>query len=286
MPRGSKAGAGGLAAGRLVLGTTLLFMAAIALPARARSAECGDAVSGQRVPCACGDVVVSDVRLRSDDPIVKQRCLLEGLIVRAPRTAESVRVDLAGLAIVGRGYGTGIRIDFGGSDGILLTGNSEASGQADARRGEIVGFSTGVVAMHPTALRRVESLRVRGNRRDGIKLHTDGTLVIDVESSDNGHHGFAFHGDGGRLQRVAANRNAGTGIHLRSSGVIVVGEAIGNRRNGIVSDGKENDIGGIVARENGERGVVVLGVRQRFEGIVSESNGKKDVLPTARGSGS
>jgi len=253
-----------------------LFVAAIALSnvasgAIAIAGECGDDVSGSRVACSCGDILVSDTRLRPEDPVVRERCLLEGLIVRAPATAETIRLDMSGLAIIGRGYGVGIRIDAGGSDGATVVGGDV--------RGEVVGFGTGVVATRHNAVARLENLRVRGNRADGVKLRTDGTLILDVEASDNGQDGFLLTGTGGRLQRVKASGNQATGIHLRSSGVYVAGETVGNKKHGIVSDGKENDIAAVVARDNGQRGVVILGPRQRFDGIVSESNGLADALP-------
>ena len=90
-------------------------------------------------------------------------------------------------------------------------------------------------------------------------------------------------GVGGRLEAVSANRNRATGIHLQSSGVFVSGEATENGKHGIVSDGKENDIRGVVARGNDKSGVVILGVRQSYDGIVSESNGQDDRLPATRG---
>jgi hypothetical protein len=177
----------------------------------ASAAVCGDDVSGARIACSCGDVLVSDTRVQPNDPVVTERCLLEGLIVRAPKTAESIRLDLGGLAITGRGYGTGIRVDFGGSDGAVITGGSLPY------RGQIVGFSMGIVAARSNALRRLERMRIRGNRRDGIRLHTDGTVIVDVESSDNGGDGFVLSGSGGRLENIVAARNASTGINLKSS---------------------------------------------------------------------
>jgi hypothetical protein len=255
------------------LALLLAAFGALATGSATNAAECGDDVSHERIACSCGDVLVSDTRLRPGDPVVSQRCLLEGLIVRAAPTAESIRLDMGGLAIVGRGYGVGIRVDAGGSDGAVIVG-----GPGEAR-GEIAGFSTGIDAAKHNAISRLERLRVRGNRSDGVRLRTDGTVVVDVESSDNGQDGFLLTGSGGRLQRVHARRNRANGIHLRSSGVHVVGEAVDNHKHGIVSDGKENDIGGVVARRNGQRGVVILGPRQRFDTIVSESNGLADVLP-------
>jgi hypothetical protein len=257
----------------------LVASLAIVAPSSAIAAQCGDDVAGARVACACGDILVSDTRLRRDDPVVTERCVLEGLIVRAAATAESIRLDMDGLAIVGRGYGVGIRVDSGGTDGAVIVGSSGDS------RGEIVGFATGVEATKAAAISRMQALRVRASRTDGVRLRTAGTLIVDVESSDNGQDGFLLTGSGGRLQNVAARRNRASGIHLRSSGVRVVGETADNRKHGIVSKGQENDIRGVVARHNGERGVVVLGARQRFDGIVSESNGLVDVLPSADGRG-
>ena len=106
----------------------------------ALAAECGDDVGGTRVACSCGDTVVSDTTLRPDDPVSRVRCDHDGLVVRAPRGAASIALDLAGLSIVGSGQGSGIRIIDGGEYGALIIGG------VPGRPAEIAGFRNGVRA--------------------------------------------------------------------------------------------------------------------------------------------
>lgn len=68
-------------------------------------ADCGDDIGGERVPCGCGDVVVSDTRLRPGDPVVEGACPADGLILRAAPAASSLTLDLGGLELRGRGAG-------------------------------------------------------------------------------------------------------------------------------------------------------------------------------------
>lgn len=49
----------------------------------------------------CGDVAVSDTVLRSSDPVVTQRYDSNGLVVRAPRGAVPISLDLGGVAAIG-----------------------------------------------------------------------------------------------------------------------------------------------------------------------------------------
>ncbi len=93
------------------------------LPARTFAKECGDDVSGHRVPCDCGDTVVSNTTLRPDDPIVSGRCRGDGLKIEADAMAETLILDLAGLTIVGGGAGVGIEVESGGSEGAVIIGD-------------------------------------------------------------------------------------------------------------------------------------------------------------------
>jgi len=263
--------------------TSLLVLQAVALALSASVVEaggvCGDDVSGRRVACDCGDIVVSDTTLQAGDPVVSHRCPLDGLIVRASRLADSVTLSLGGHSLVGSSYGYGVRVDSGGNDGALIVG-----GDADAF-GEIVGFATGIAAGRSAAVRRIERVRVKGNRHHGVELRTTGTLLIDVSASQNGGDGIRMLGNGGRLIGVRAERNAGNGIRVRSNGTSIDATATGNGRHGIVSDGGGNDLGKVVARDNGRQGAVVRGRTQSTAGLRSESNGRGALRGTGAGGG-
>jgi len=147
-------------------------------------AACGDDVDGVRVPCACGDVVVSDVRLADEDPVVRERCSSDGLLVRAANDAASIRVDLDGNAIVGLGGGTGIRVLRGGRDGAVIVG-----GTAD-RPGQVAGFRNGVRASGTRAVAEIRNLNVTGNTAEGIVVRGDETSLVNVVADKNGRDGL------------------------------------------------------------------------------------------------
>jgi len=229
---------------------------------------CGDDIGGTRVACACGDIVVSDTTLQTGDPVVSGRCRLDGLIVRADATAESITLDLAGLALVGEGIGHGILVERGGSDGAVITGAPAG------RKAEIVGFGTGISVPNPLALRRLERIHVKGSRYEGLRIRQQGALVIDVTASDNGRDGLRIAGSGGRLIGVRSEDNNGAGIRSVGRGMRIDAESIGNRAHGIVAHGTRADLGRSVARDNGGTGVVLSGGRHAAEAVSSEANAR------------
>lgn len=262
--------------GRVGVVAAMLLHVACASTSRA-SSTCGDHVDGRRVPCKCGDIVTTDTKLVRTDPVVAQSCPIDGLIVRAASVAEGIVLDLNGLTLRGAGTGTGIRVEAGGADGALVLG-----GEGE-ERASVVGFATGISAQYAGTLRRVERVAVRSSRRDGINLRTRGTLLVDVESSDNAGHGLRLTGEGGRLIDVVAERNGKSGIYALGPGTFVSGRAIDNKSHGLVADGREIEVRDMVARGNGGRGIVVRGPRTTIGGTVSEGNVLTDVVPRSGG---
>ncbi|MCW5891689.1 MAG: hypothetical protein KIT14_14230 [bacterium] len=171
----------------------LLVSAAGVLPAEAR--RCGDDVDGRgtAIRCACGDVVVSDVRLRADDPVAVGTCATDGLVIDA---SAPVTVTLDGVVLRGAGRGTGLRV-LGG--GVVLAGP-----------GGVERFDVGVSA-GPGALARAVAVAARDNRRDGFLVRGDDTELIDCVAEDNGRDGVARSGRPPRLEggRVADNGRDG-----------------------------------------------------------------------------
>lgn len=178
----------------LLLG--LLVVCGEVLPAAARS--CGDDVDGRgtAVRCACGDVVVSDVRLRADDPVATAPCATDGLVVDA---AGPITVALDGVVLRGRGRGTGLRLLRGGAGGVFLTGP-----------GGVEGFDVGVSAA-PGALAEASSVSARGNRRDGFLLRGGDARLVDCVAEGNGRAGVTQTGGPARVEggRVGDNGRDG-----------------------------------------------------------------------------
>ena len=189
-----------------VFSTTLLVLSAgVAL-----ASNCGDDVNGQRVPCACGDTVVSDTRLVKTDPVVTQRCPDDGLVLRAAGQVESLTLDLAGLPLTGQGSGVGIQVLDGGSRGAILIGGKDGS------PGQVAGFRVGISARGSRAILGAENLVVFGNETDGVRLSGRGATLSGVVADDNGSSGVRAHGRDHSLEGVSA---AGNGRYdLRVSG--------------------------------------------------------------------
>lgn len=256
-------------------GYALLIAAGIALGGSATPATakfCGDNAGGVRVACACGDVVVSDTVLQTTDPIVGERCPLDGLVVAPPVIADSITLDLAGLTISGAPYGVGIRVQGGGSSGAIIRGGGK---QRD--HGEIVGFLTGIESRMFGSIARIENVAVKGARRHGLSLRGRGILLVGVTASSNGGDGVHLVGQGGRLVAVAAFGNAGNGVVLLADGPVVEADVEGNGGHGIVVRGRGATLGDVRAIGNGGIGVVAPDVDEASAPrVVSEGNSRED----------
>jgi hypothetical protein len=189
----------------------LSFIAASMLAASsgpALAAQCGDDVGGARVACACGDVVVSSVRLLPSDPVVTSRCSGDGLIVRAPAGAPSLFLDLGGQTLLGSGRGTGIRIVRGGDGGAIIIGGAEA------QTGVVSAFRTGLRASDLDAVSELRSVLFSGNARDGVDMRALSATVSDVAAERNGRDGVRLGGRTPRIEDVDARANGRFGVHV------------------------------------------------------------------------
>lgn len=243
-----------------------LALSLLCIASTSEARECGDSVGGVRVPCGCGDTVVSDTVLRPHDPVVSSRCSLDGLTLRASDHAETLTLNLGGLAMVGSGSGIGIQVENGGSEGAVVIGG------ADGHRGEIVGFNVGVAVRKPETVRRIQGLVLKGNRRDGLDLRTAGTIVIGVRAERNGSDGVRVRGRGGRLLDIESVENGEAGVRVYGFDLVVEARAFDNSRHGIVTGGYRSDIRRSVSMRNRGYGVLVAGTGHRVDGVVSDAN--------------
>ena len=252
--------------------TSVVALAVAMIPADVVSAkECGDLMPQGRVACACGDRVVTDTELQPGDPVVARRCPLDGLTVSADPMSESITLDLGGLALRGSGAGTGVFVEHGGADGALVVG------AAKGRRGEIVGYGTGLKTRSGGVLRALRRVTVKGSAFEGIAIRSTGTMLEEVSAVRNSGDGLRFSGRGGRLVEVEAVGNGGFGIRLFARDVIVDATVTDNGRHGLANLGTDNDLRGLVARANKGYGVVLAGPRHKTEGMVLEDNVLGDV---------
>jgi hypothetical protein len=238
--------------GGRALALVALLVGATGSPS-AHAAPCGDDVDGARVACRCGDTVVSDTRLRPEDPVVTDRCPLDGLAIRAGALAESITLDLAGLSLRGTGAGVGLSVEYGGADGARIVG-APVGGRAT-----ISTFDVGVSTAAGDSIAAVSRLAVRDNRRSGLRLVVSGTVLDDVVASGNGDDGMRIRGTGGRLVNVVSNDNAGHGLRLATDGTAVEATAQHNGGSGIVANGARNDLSQASVAGNAQHGIVVRG---------------------------
>ena len=252
------------------------LVAVLASPVVVYAAPCGDNVDGQRIACRCGDTVVSNTTLRIDDPVVRTRCELDGLTVRAGAEAESIRLDLGGFEIHGSGVGVGIRVAYGGADGAWLVGGPPGT------RGVVAEFGTGLSNTWREALARVVRLELSDNRGEGARVTIAGTVFEDVTAHGNLRDGLYLHGTGGRLVAVRSYGNGENGIRLFTSNAAVDAVAEDNGRSGIIVDGDDNDLGKAEAAGNGRDGILVRAAGKPPAITRSEANLRDDLRVNGR----
>jgi hypothetical protein len=262
---------------RPILFGALCSAIVLATSAQGASAKfCGDDIDGTRVACDCGDVVGSDTKLRPSDPVVTQRCSGFGLIIRAKLLDETITFDMDGLSIRGEGRAFGLFVDRGGSDGATIVGGPPG------KRGELVGFGTGLTVGASGALKRLERLRASGNHSEGIWMRQSGAIVSDVEVSDNGGNGLQIVGRGGRFTGITAQRNGRNGVDVDAANVQLTGEIQENARHGVVAQGQRSDVNGVVARNNGGHGILLSQGRHLTDDTVAYANGREGIKRSAK----
>ncbi len=271
-------------------------MVLVVFAAGAASAKlCGDDVDGQDVPCACGDIVVSDLVL-DDDPVADTVCDGNGLVIRAG-AARGVRIDLAGRTLRGSGVGEGLQVLFGGEGGARVVSGSD--------RATIAGFENGVVASGGE-LSLIENVLIRDAVRDGLRARSRGLTVrgcvvegsgrdgfafsgrsylsVDNQSRANKRHGFMLMGQAGDLTRSSAVGNGSAGFMVTGSGHEFVGcIASTSGKNGMEVVAAGLSIRGCRAEHNGASGIEGHGAKWRLADNTATGNGEHGVY--ARGSG-
>ncbi len=274
----------------------LLSVCVLLAPARSWAKLCGDDVEGRDVPCACGDVVASDVVL-GDDPVTTTVCPGNGLIVRAGSGAKVVTVDLHGHALHGSGRGSGVWLIYGGPSGArLLSSNGPAL---------IDGFHDGVSAHGANAVSVIADLVVTHSGRDGIRVFSSDYEIRETEVWDSGQDGFWLRGKGFWLSTTRAvgsgrygyfvlgqdgqlgETNAGaeavgskdSGFHIMGSGHRLLDcQAMGSGKAGVQLNAMNMDVEGCTAVENGTDGIWGMGGDLRLQGNRAEDNGRNGIL--------
>jgi hypothetical protein len=247
-----------------------IALALLLPPMDAGAKVCGDKVEGVDVPCECGDIVVSDLKL-ADDPVAAHACTRDGLIVRAPEATQPLTIDLAGRTLRGSGHGVGLWLFQGGGVGarVVSTGGS----------GVIEGFRDGIIGQGPTSVSLVEGITVQKVRRDGVRLFdVKAAEVRNTTVTDAGRDAFWVSGTGYRLSGNRALRSRRTGYHLMGGDAVVgvagggnVAEASGGE--GFSVMGRGHRLVECVAIRSGQEGMKINGVRHELIDCRAQDNG-------------
>jgi parallel beta-helix repeat protein len=177
------------------------------------SADCGDSAGadGARVPCACGDSVVTDTTLEATDPIVVDGCgadVVAGLDLVQP----SITLDCAGLTIDGPGFDSDCAHDETCSAGILVSASRVTVQRCTVQE---FGFAIGTTNGVSRLLIQANTLL---NNNKGIRFGEPVThsWVIGNTASDNTEFGIQFKNGpvGNLIQGNTTINNGRVGIQI------------------------------------------------------------------------
>jgi hypothetical protein len=171
------------------------------------------------VACACGDVVTSDTTLRPGDPLVSEPCPGDGIVLRARPGAETIVLDLNGLAIHGAGVGVGIRVLDGGRLGASIVGGHGPTPAV------VAGFREGVRAGRPGVLASLVGVHVRDSIGHGVVVRSTGARLESIRVEGSGGDGVRAGGRSVELLGVSGQGNEGPNVRDRTRATAVVERA-------------------------------------------------------------
>jgi hypothetical protein len=257
---------------RGLAGWAVLLIAAtwLASAAPASAKRCGDAVDGEDVPCACGDLVVSNLTLSAADPVTADVCAEDGLVVRAEEGRGAIRVDLHGFTLRGNGVGSGVQVVDGGPGGARIVSSGGTA--------LLVGFDDGITARGSDGVALLEDVTVRASRRDGVRLNGRGYLVRRVAAEQVRRDGFSLTGDGFEVYGTRASDSGRFGYSLMGDSAIVGRPGDGNlaERSGTAGFnvmGIGHTLEACTARDGRKAGVALQATRIDLRGCAALGNG-------------
>ena len=254
---------------RVIVGfVSLLASVVTILPAAGYAKLCGDDVDGSRVPCACGDTVVSDLTL-SDDPVTTTPCAGDGLVIRAAAADHGVTIDLAGKTLQGTGSGFGLWFVYGGPGGARLL--------SSGGRATLVGFTDGIIAHGIDSVASIDNVLLRKPKRDGVHVAARNYQIHAVEVQDAGRDAVVAGGRGFdiRATRVSNSRRFGfliSGLGGTIGGLGEGDESQGSGRIGFDVTGTGHQLVDCRASLADEDGVHISGMYHFVSGCVAEDN--------------
>jgi hypothetical protein len=247
-------------------GALFVLLVAAFVVGTADAKLCGDDVAGSDVPCACGDVVVSDLVL-GDDPVLAAPCASDGLVVRAPEASHSLLIDLAGKTLRGSGRGTGLWILHGGPGGARVV----SSGGPAA----IENFRDGVIAHGANSLASLDGVQVARSERDGFQIGAAGWWQLrNSEARFSGRHGFSLSGNGFQVSGTRSFDSGNDGYAVTGWGNVLT-DLVSERSGGVglAMMGMDHYVSDCTVNASAKHGVRFTGWRLEFRRCVATGNG-------------
>lgn len=192
----------GIAAGALFSATSALAVDAL----------CGGLPGPDKIPCACGDIVVTDTILDASDPVLKGGCFPVGLFVVGEPLVE-VGVTLDAHALNPSRPGLCDR-SLGFTTGIFIVGDN-----VTISRGVIRGCDEGIFGL--TSGSTIERVIASGGSDAGIIIVGDSNALLANLCHDNALEGLVVFGDDNRLEQNYCARN---GRDVGADGIVVLGD--------------------------------------------------------------
>lgn len=227
-------------------------------PAGCGTGICGDSAGagGVDIPCSCGNLVVTNTKLATADPVTSHACRDNGLTLKA-----GIQLDLNGFSVSGTNAGTGITIRSGGSlqggtvqnfdVGVRVPAQGVAGSQVSVSGTTIQNnVADGAFIAVTDVLSRVafDAVTVQGNGSSGIRVQgAPGSSNLDdaTTSLARGDYGFTL-GNPTQANTFVLN-NGAEGIHLGDptqpvdiAALIEQVEIHGNLKAGIVMEQKSS----------------------------------------------
>lgn len=275
---------------RMAIGSVLGVIATLAIAGFAWAADCGGVLgsTGGKVPCSCGDTVVTNTTLISPsadpvngDPVVSTAdadfCGADGLLMAPPNT-DRMTLNLGGNAIRGSGSGVGLRIIGNGvrvsirngtlrnfETGLTNTGGVNPTGDARIREIAAIQNVTGIDLEGND--HEVDTNQALDNTQTGIRVEGNSNKLLFNQVSRSGNNGIEVIGNQNRLATNRLNRNIGSGIVVDGDNNILDHNTTEN-----------NSIDGIQLLGNGDGDPATLeiaknkSVKNRRNGITIEGN--------------
>jgi hypothetical protein len=250
------------------LSLLLLVCGWFRFPASANAKFCGSDVGGQRVACACGDTVVSDLVL-TDDPVGISVCPGDGLVVRSINATHGVTIDLRGKTLRGSGRGTGVWILYGGPGGARLISRGGPA--------TVAGFRDGVVGHGLDSVILIDGIIAASSRRDGIRVEAVGYHIRTTEARDSGRHGFFLMGSGYRVTSTRSVNSLHFGYLIMGTGAVIGAPGAGNAARfsgaaGFNLTGAGHQLAECVAESGAKEGVRLNAMHSQVSGCIAQGN--------------